>query len=66
MRTAWLWALLACTACSDRRSFDERYEQTAEQLEDKARQLDEQVAKGTPSDSSGNVQAVDGDAETRR
>ena len=39
-----LLLLLALSACGDRRTFDERYQDTSKTLEDKARQLDENLA----------------------
>ncbi|WP_300975009.1 hypothetical protein [Sphingomonas sp. LHG3406-1] len=47
--------LLALTACGDRRSFDERYSDTSDKLEQKARQLDENLAAAAnAADSAGN------------
>lgn len=36
--------LLALTACGDRRSFDERYEDAGRTIENKARELDRNLA----------------------
>lgn len=41
---ALILAAVALTGCGDRRTFDERYEDTSQQLEEKARALDENLA----------------------
>jgi hypothetical protein len=49
----WLLTLvLALTACEERRSFDERYNDTAAQLQNKARTLDEQLIEQSSSAST--------------
>lgn len=45
---AAILALLALTACGDRRSFDERYNDTGARLEEKARALDQNLANELP------------------
>jgi hypothetical protein len=44
MRGATLILLLVLTACSDNRSFDQRYEHTSKKLDQKARQLDQNLS----------------------
>lgn len=41
---ALILAAVALTGCGDRRTFDERYKDTSQQLEEKARALDENLA----------------------
>ena len=43
MRLAMILLALSLMACGDRRSFNERYEDTAANLEAKARELDRQA-----------------------
>jgi hypothetical protein len=42
--------LLALVGCGDRRDFDERYDDTSKQLEDRARALDQNLANELPAD----------------
>ncbi|GAA4023094.1 hypothetical protein GCM10022280_24750 [Sphingomonas swuensis] len=37
--------LVALAGCGDRRTFDERYDDTSKQLEEKARQLDQNLSQ---------------------
>ena len=52
----WLAAplLLLATGCSDQRSFDERYDQTASELENKARELDANLTATTGNEVEGS------------
>lgn len=43
-----IMALLALTACGDRRSFDERYQETGAKLEERANALDQNLANELP------------------
>ncbi len=48
--------LLALAGCGDRRDFDERYDDTSKQLEERARALDQNLANELPADQeSGNA-----------
>ncbi len=49
---AVLLGLLALTACGDRRSFDERYNDTSSQLEERARAIDQNIANELPADEN--------------
>jgi len=42
--------LLAASACGDRRSFDQRYDDTSRTLENKAEQLDQNLSETNLSD----------------
>ena len=45
MRAAVLMmSLLALASCGDRRSFDERYQDTSQELENRAQRLDQNLA----------------------
>lgn len=47
--------LLALAACGDRRTFDERYEDTGAKIEERARALDEKIAnEQQPGDAEAN------------
>ena len=49
----WLLTLvLTLTACEERRSFDERFNNTEAQLQNKARALDERLMKETNTGSA--------------
>lgn len=52
--TAFLIAL-SLAACGDRRTFDERYQDTGAKLEEKARALDRNLADEAPADNAGNA-----------
>ena len=43
-------ALLALAACGDRRSFDQRYEDTGSELEQRARAIDQNLANELPAE----------------
>ena len=45
---ALVLAMLALAGCGDRRTFDERYDDTSKQLEDKARELDQNLSAPAP------------------
>ena len=47
-RTGPILVMLALGACGDRRSFDERYNETGTKLEEKARALDQNLANELP------------------
>ncbi|GAA4002693.1 hypothetical protein [Sphingomonas humi] len=47
--------LLGLAACGDRRSFDERYEDTGAKLEERARAIDGNLANELPADGAGNA-----------
>jgi hypothetical protein len=44
--------LLALAGCGDRRDFDERYEDTSKQLEERARALDQNLANELPAEGN--------------
>ena len=44
--------LLAATGCEDRRTFDERYDDTRKQLEERAEALDRNLAAPPQADGS--------------
>jgi hypothetical protein len=48
MRLATTCILLALAGCSDRRSFDDRYEETEQQLEARIRNLDSNLSSELP------------------
>jgi hypothetical protein len=45
---ALLLAIVALSACGDRRSFDERYNDTSSELEQRARAIDQNIANELP------------------
>ena len=47
--------LPALAGCQDRRTFDERFKDTGEQLEQKARELDRNIAQELPAEGEGNT-----------
>jgi hypothetical protein len=55
MRWALALLLLSCASCRQQRDFDERYNETAAELENKARALDQKVANGAVDDLSTNA-----------
>ena len=44
--------LLVSAACSDRRSFDDKYEDTAREMDNRARSLDAELNTETPSNAN--------------
>lgn len=54
---ALLLAIVALSACGDRRSFDERYNETSSNLEQRARAIDQNIANELPAEkpTAGNA-----------
>ena len=46
--------MAALSGCGDRRNFDQRYEDTSEKLEEKARQLDQNIAAEAGNEALAN------------
>ena len=47
-----LLPLLAITACKEEPSFDERYQETSQQIGDKAEELDQELEKSPDPDAT--------------
>jgi hypothetical protein len=61
MRFAAAWVVLLSAGCEDKRSFDERYEETANEIQDRAAQIDsdlnsseDEMRKGPTKDAPPN------------
>ena len=52
---AAILCLAALAACGDRRSFDERYNDTGAELEQRARALDNKLANELPAEGNGSA-----------
>jgi hypothetical protein len=52
---ALLLCLVALSACGDRRSFDERYEDTSSELEQRAKALDQNLQNQLEAEEPGSA-----------
>ena len=58
MRWLLLLVVLACAACGDRRSFDQRYADTGNELENRAQNIDAALESDSDSNTAASPQML--------